>query len=254
MNNIKLIAVDLDNTLLRRNQTVSDYTASIFNRLHDGGTKLVIATARPKSMVFGFIKNIEHIPFDAAVYCNGSQVYAGDKIAATNGIDPQIARELAKRYTSEGRNVSIEVNGTTYSSSDVPSWSGVAPLLPDFSNLPDAPIDRICFMGKDGETIDTLQSALPEGLYAQFSLGNLVSVASSAATKAAGVLYVAEAFGVHPSEIAAFGDDFNDIEMLRECGIGVAMSNAIDECKAAADYICGDCEDDGVARWLEENA
>jgi hydroxymethylpyrimidine pyrophosphatase-like HAD family hydrolase len=50
-----------------------------------------------------------------------------------------------------------------------------------------------------------------------------------------------------------FGDDWNDIELLRECGVGGAVANAIDVCKAAADRICGDCDDDGVARWIEEN-
>jgi hydroxymethylpyrimidine pyrophosphatase-like HAD family hydrolase len=72
-------------------------------------------------------------------------------------------------------------------------------------------------------------------------------------TKASGIKYIADYFSISLSEVAAFGDDYNDVDMLRECGAGVAMSNAIDECKAAADYICGDCDDDGVARWLEEN-
>jgi hydroxymethylpyrimidine pyrophosphatase-like HAD family hydrolase len=53
--------------------------------------------------------------------------------------------------------------------------------------------------------------------------------------------------------VVAFGDDYNDVEMLSECGIGVAMGNAIDECKAVADHICGDCDDDGMAKWLEKN-
>jgi len=51
----------------------------------------------------------------------------------------------------------------------------------------------------------------------------------------------------------AFGDDYNDIEMLRECGIGVAVDNAIYEAKVAADYACGGCDEDGVAKWLEVN-
>jgi len=55
------------------------------------------------------------------------------------------------------------------------------------------------------------------------------------------------------SEVIAFGDDNNDIEMLRECGTGVAVANAIDECKSSADHICGSCDDDGLAKWLEEN-
>jgi hydroxymethylpyrimidine pyrophosphatase-like HAD family hydrolase len=45
----------------------------------------------------------------------------------------------------------------------------------------------------------------------------------------------------------------NDIEMLRECCFGVAVANALDEVKATADFVCGDCDEDGAAKWLEEN-
>jgi hydroxymethylpyrimidine pyrophosphatase-like HAD family hydrolase len=51
-----------------------------------------------------------------------------------------------------------------------------------------------------------------------------------------------------------FGDDYSDIELLSNCAHSVAVANAIDEAKSAAVYICGDCDDDGVAKWLEENA
>ena len=60
--------------------------------------------------------------------------------------------------------------------------------------------------------------------------------------------------GIAVENIAAFGDDTNDIGMLRAAGIGVAMQNAISEVKAAADEICGECDEDGVAVWLEANA
>ena len=53
-----------------------------------------------------------------------------------------------------------------------------------------------------------------------------------------------------PDEIAVFGDDFNDIGMLRLCGRGIAMENAIAEVKQAADEICLSNEQDGVARWI----
>jgi len=61
---------------------------------------------------------------------------------------------------------------------------------------------------------------------------------------------LSEHFGINHSEVVAFGDDYNDVEMLSGCGVGVAMSNAIDECKAVTGYICGDCDDDGVAHWI----
>jgi len=53
--------------------------------------------------------------------------------------------------------------------------------------------------------------------------------------------------------VAVFGDDTSDIDILRSAGIGVAVQNAIPEVKAVADYVCGDCDKDGVARWIEEN-
>ena len=52
--------------------------------------------------------------------------------------------------------------------------------------------------------------------------------------------------------VAAFGDDINDLEMVRNCGIGVAVGNAIETVKAAAKYICDINNNDGVAKWLEE--
>ena len=55
------------------------------------------------------------------------------------------------------------------------------------------------------------------------------------------------------SDIAAFGDDFNDIEILRNCGIGVAVANECEVAKSAADYVCGSNDEDGVARWIEKN-
>jgi len=55
------------------------------------------------------------------------------------------------------------------------------------------------------------------------------------------------------SEITAFGDDLNDIDMLEFSGISVAMVNALDNVKAVADYICDTNDNDGVAKWLEEN-
>jgi hydroxymethylpyrimidine pyrophosphatase-like HAD family hydrolase len=51
----------------------------------------------------------------------------------------------------------------------------------------------------------------------------------------------------------AFGDDFNDMEMLKECGIGIAMKNGVDEIKEIAKYICKSNNEDGVGKWIEEN-
>ena len=74
----------------------------------------------------------------------------------------------------------------------------------------------------------------------------------NSATKYNAIKILVDNYGYTLNEIVAFGDDYNDVEMLRECGIGVAMTNAIEEAKAVADYICESNNDDGVAKWIEE--
>ena len=78
-------------------------------------------------------------------------------------------------------------------------------------------------------------------------------IKSKKAAKQYAITEVCTQLGIKISEVVAFGDDYNDVGMLRECGVGVAVANAIDEAKTAADYICDTNDNDGVAKWLEEN-
>jgi hydroxymethylpyrimidine pyrophosphatase-like HAD family hydrolase len=73
------------------------------------------------------------------------------------------------------------------------------------------------------------------------------------ATKFNGIIKIAKELNIDKSEIIAFGDDHNDKELLSNVGIGVAMGNSIADVKMIADYICDTNDNDGVARWLDEN-
>jgi len=79
------------------------------------------------------------------------------------------------------------------------------------------------------------------------------AISEKSVSKLKSIEATAKYFGLALSDVAAFGDDFNDVDMLKECGVGVAVSNAIDEAKAAADFICESNDEDGVAKWIEEN-
>ena len=73
------------------------------------------------------------------------------------------------------------------------------------------------------------------------------------AVKSKAVAALAEFWGISQEEILFFGDDLIDIDILKYCGVGVAMGNALDEVKEAADYVCGINNNDGAAKWIEEN-
>jgi hydroxymethylpyrimidine pyrophosphatase-like HAD family hydrolase len=64
---------------------------------------------------------------------------------------------------------------------------------------------------------------------------------------------VERALNIMTDEIIAFGDDYSDVDWLSYCVNSVAVANAINEVKSVANYVCGDCDVDGVAKWLEEN-
>ena len=84
-------------------------------------------------------------------------------------------------------------------------------------------------MAKNGDSQVAID--MPKELYLNLTRDNLAMIMHKAATKFNGVLAVAEEFNIPKGEIIAFGDDINDKEMLLKFGLGVAMSNAIDEIK-----------------------
>ena len=73
------------------------------------------------------------------------------------------------------------------------------------------------------------------------------------ATKWNGIQMMLEAVGISPKDAIYFGDDNDDIESLKKCGAGIAVANAIDTVKEAADEIVESNDEDGVAKWIERN-
>lgn len=97
-----------------------------------------------------------------------------------------------------------------------------------------------------------IKSNLPKELYLNVSRDGLAMMMHKGATKINGILAIAKEFNILKNEIIAFGDDVNDKEMLQNCGLGIAMDNAIDEIKGIADCICESNDNDGVAKYLED--
>ena len=80
-----------------------------------------------------------------------------------------------------------------------------------------------------------------------------VTVVHREATKLNALIAVENALNITKNKIISFGDDYSDIDLLKYCTHSVAVANAINEVKAVTCHICGDCDDDGVAKWLDEN-
>ena len=249
----KMIVTDLDGSLLRTDRTISRYTASVFHNCSENGIIVVFATARPIRAVK--MLNLD-IGNDAAIFHNGAVIAIADNAHHHIGVEPEATKALllqtAKCFSDMG--LSVEIDDVLYANFDVSTiWSNTTAIMSDFTDLPDIPADKIIFGTAESDEVCEIASMLPDDLYSEIAENQILMVMNKNARKRNAVKKVAEYYGIPLSDIVAFGDDFNDIEMLHDCGIGIAVANAIDEVKAVADYICETNDNDGVAKWLEEN-
>ncbi|MCL2404974.1 MAG: HAD family hydrolase [Defluviitaleaceae bacterium] len=250
---IKMVVTDLDSTLLRGDKTISAYTVDILRRLRDMGVKLVFATARPRRTVVQFLGDFAT---DALIVHNGAVVYVGDKVHSHHGIASDVKSQILQTISLDypAVTLSVEIEDLNYSNFDMKLvWAYDDGVMCDFADLPNKPADKITIGVSCHEDIAKFSSYLPDDLYIQMCDGRLGLVMHKNATKWAAIQDVAAYFGIATTQAVAFGDDYNDITMLKGCGVGVAVANALDEVKAAANYICASNEDDGVAKWLDSN-
>ena len=209
--------------------------------------KIVFATARYLRTIKDFTIKI---PVDAVIAINGAIIYVDDEIVIEHTISENTKHRFIRELNTAGIKIAAEAANVVYTNRHTPDDNRIAW---DFTNEVPIAIHRISIRHNDPEQVMRIAEKYNDLRVYSNSGETLFDIGPAEADKSKGVNELSELFGIPLSEIAAFGDDFNDIEMLKECGIGVAVANACAEAKSAADYVCASNDEDGVARWLEEN-
>ena len=248
---IKMIVVDLDDTLLRTDKTISAYTKEVLQKVREKGVKTAFATAR------GAISIERFIPlelFDARINMSGACAFIDNECVYDRTIAPALMEPFLQKLTELGLAAAAEIDSVHYANFDVyEKWPYIHDFqISDFSCLPGNAY-KLYAVIKDPQQVETITPLIAKELYFVVSKDNLLMVMHKEATKMNAIDAVAKVCGIARSEIAAFGDDILDIEMLSLCGTGIAMENALDEVKQVADYICPSNDEDGVAKWLDEH-
>ena len=248
--NIKMLALDLDGTLLRDDKTISVRTIRTLDECRNKGVKIVCATARAN------IKDI--VPdglLDGSVLSSGAVVEVdGDIIShKTMNIDHVrsflIAVNKMGYAMSAGRNDGFRCANYHFTEN---SGYTIDSKMVDYTKIDFDP-DKIYVITETPESVEFVKKYAPSDIHLFISRDHISFFFHKDAVKSKGVAFLAEHWGLNQSEIAGFGDDIVDLEFLQYCGVGVAVANALDEVKAIADCICDTNENDGVAKWLEEN-
>ena len=253
MENISIILSDLDGTLFRDDKSISDFTKETIRQAQEKGIKFGVCTSRAKVNAIKFLDGIEP---DILITNGGGIVYYQDKkIYDCEFTVDEIRKLIAAAFEVFGKDIVISADNehALYSN----SREELGDKFWTYNNFSDfrEPCMKMCIASQDKEKIEKVAEVV--GLenvdYLPFSDIPWYKLSKKGATKEKAIEELCRHLNISSSKIAAFGDDFNDIGMLKLCGAGIAMENAIEEVKSAADSVCPSNENDGVAKWIEKN-
>ncbi|QIL46167.1 HAD family phosphatase [Vagococcus coleopterorum] len=265
---IKLIAIDLDGTLLKDDKTISEKNIKTLQAAKQQGVKVVLCTGRPLNSVLPHLETLGLVEEgDFAVTFNGGLIQRNDtgeilsKVLLTKAdIENiyQLSQELVfpLDVVSGPKVLKIQPQPTSN-----PSWyHKLNPLLNfvdvELSELPnDTEFNKaVCAISE--EKIDELLPKVPAEYHEQYSIVRsgkaIFEFMPKGVSKADGLRRLGDLLGIQPEEMMALGDEENDQAMIRFVGLGVVMENGTAELKKDAQYITATNEEDGVALAVEK--
>ena len=252
----KLLLFDLDGTLLTSDKTISQRTMEAVLKMRDKGYMVGVSTSRSESNSLRFIDSIRP---EIIISSGGAMVSVGGKTVFTSEFGGSRTSEILAtgRKICGDINITVDTAGENaefYRNFDPPkdkleeSWG--KSIRTDFADF-DKPSLKICFEIFDEDKASRLKKELPDCDLIRFTDGYWYKVTRAGITKESAIQKLCEYLDIGLEDVTAFGDDLADIGMLRMCGTGVAMGNALSEVKEASDISIGSNDEDGIADYLE---
>ena len=275
MSRYRMIAIDLDGTLLSPDGTVSPRNKAAVHRALRAGMLICFATGRNWTESQTVLDAVEH--YDTAVFVGGAMVIDTKQRQTLHrtGMAPQLAREvcqviedlgqaaLALQDTAEAGvdylvTADVDLNDATR------QWMRVTTAkVHAVHGLPHHPHEHTIRVGLVAapEQVRQVHAELKQRFGGRIVCQNLfvpayavevLEVFDPSVNKWEGILHVARAHGIRGEEIVAIGDDVNDIAMIQNAGLGVAMGNAKPEVIAIARHVIRRNDEDGLGEFLDE--
>ncbi len=268
---IKLIALDLDFTTLDSKGKLPEDNKKALERAIDADVNVVVASGRCHSALPDEVTRIEGIQY--AISSNGARIkdLRTDECIYSNCIAPEVIRRVKDIVEEHGYDIEVFTDGRAYM--ERKTWEAVRDGIITYRRVDYIvntrnPVDDVLgFMMDHADAIENINFFF-EDLSKKPEIGKVLSQLEDNATlttsfdhnweiggkttsKARALEELGKILGVEREEMMSFGDSPNDIPMIKAAGIGVAVGNAKDSVKEAADYVTLSNDEAGVARAVE---
>ena len=254
----QLVAIDLDDSLLNNDGIISEKNRTAIRRAENAGIRVVIVSGRSYASTKQFVKELA-LP-NLTVSLNGAYIQdpLDDRLVAGFPIDRQITQEILKNIEP----FDVHIN---YYCGEKVFCQGPSEQARFYSKMNNIEIDYVdslaelskttqagkLLMSDDHEKLrpirDLLQKKYGEELNIVFSKPFFLEATDKKASKGAAMLKVAEIYGIKPQEIIAIGDSENDLSMIKNAGLGIAVANAKEKIKKEAGFVTLSNNENGVA-------
>ncbi|MCY6483221.1 Cof-type HAD-IIB family hydrolase [Clostridium aestuarii] len=288
----KLIAIDIDGTLLKNDKTISKENYLAIEKAKAKGINIVLSTGRPiqgaekYSIKLNLTSNTNYaVAYSGAlVQCLGNKEILFESILTHDNIKFLYALSQKLNITLNAATANSLLTPTLNLTTQVESFLSNLPVkIVDFNDLSKYPIIyRVVYLNETQPFIkkiktllkntnikynilDTLnrnddlfyhKNNLPSELYNKFTVfkpsSNTLEILNKGINKGTGVEVIAHKLGIHSEEVICIGDSENDIDMIKYAGLGVAMGNASLDVKKAADYVTFTNEENGLAHVINK--
>lgn len=266
----RCVVSDLDRTILRRDG-ISHRTKEVLEKLADSHVIFIPASGRSVYSIPECIREIRGIRY--AITSNGAAIYdlSDDHSVYNLKLRPEVPEQIFDLVTDkdvffecfiDGRGYTSEIyyeNPMNFGESEdisayVRSTRTPVPDIRQFILQHNTELDSISIVGPTEKKYRIMHELTQNihTVYVTFGAPRLIEISDRHSGKHNGLKEVLRFLGISMEETIAFGDGDNDSEMLAEAGLGVAVLNATERCKEAADLVIGDYLDDSVADFLEK--
>jgi Cof subfamily protein (haloacid dehalogenase superfamily) len=259
--NIKAVALDLDGTLLSDDHTISTANKNAVKAVELQGKKIVITTGRSYRALLPYALDLG---INGPVVCyNGAAVYqhpSGEKL-----IEYPLSEKWAPILIEKARENNIhlhffidEIWYYENEREEVETYSercGFKGVLKNFDDISNLSCTKAMFVGEPEalqKIYKELKNEIGEGIYMAFSSSTFLEIMRKGVSKAKALKETLESQNIQLSEVIAFGDGMNDLEMIQQTALGYAMSNGSEGLKKATPFIAPPNSENGVSQVLKE--